>query len=183
MMSDKKTYHAEIVELNGAPTLAVNGKPIFLNAPYLAKASYESFAEVKSEVYFVHDHDFIVDANGNPDIEPMAKQIDPLLCKEPDALVIVRCFLPAPAWWLKQNPDEEMQFDVDLNQYEGHGVKRDVSWGSEPWLQAVIGWYEALCRALLIRYGGRVIGHQFGMGSCGENNPRVLRKQWSLVLF
>lgn len=34
-----------IEDCNGRPTLYVNGEPLFLSAPYLQKAPYESFAE------------------------------------------------------------------------------------------------------------------------------------------
>ncbi|MHC4885446.1 MAG: hypothetical protein ACYTGH_10205 [Planctomycetota bacterium] len=179
-MPATKTFHAEIVELNGAPALTVNGRPVFLNAPYLAKAPYESFVESSPEVYLVYDHALVVNEDGTPDItkasdpkdQSIKEQIDALLSKDPNALVIVRSFPPAPLWWLDQHPAEEVQYDVDLNAYEDHGMTRDASWGSDLWLQAVVGWYEALCRDLHERYGGRVIGHQFGMGTCGENNPQ-----------
>lgn len=179
-MPATKTYHAEILELNGAPTLVVNGKPVFLNAPYLVKAPYESFAESKPEVYLAYDHAFKVDRAGTPIINEsiypgvpsLTEQIDALLCKDSDALVIIRSAPPAPLWWLDQHPDEEMQFDIDPRQYKGFEGMRDVSWGSDLWLQTVVGWYETLCAELHKQYGGRVIGHQFGMGSCGENNPQ-----------
>lgn len=171
-------FSARIADCNGAPALFIDGKPVFLNAPYLHKAPYASFAEARTGIYMIYDHCFDVDQNGNPDFGGVFRQMDGLLEKEPGAMAIVRTFPPVPIWWLDQNPDEETRFDVDVRRY---GVRRDLgigcdefrdaSWGSEKWLEAVSGWYGTWCSVLHRRYGGQVVGHQFGMGTCGENNP------------
>jgi len=170
-MSTTCEYSAEVVDCNGAPALAVNGKPVFLSAPYLAKARYRDFEASAPEVYLLHDHAFVVPQNGEPEVRTVVEQIDALLGQDPDAVVIIRSFPPAPTWWLDQHPDEEMRFDVDVREYPGYEDCRDASWASEEWLDAVEGWYHAWCGELHRRYGGRIVGHQFGMGSCGENNP------------
>ena len=169
---------ARIADCKGAPALFINDKPVFLNAPYLHKAPYASFADARTGIYMIYDHTFAVDQNGKPDFGGVFRQMDELLEKEPGALAIVRSFPPAPSWWLDQNPDEEMRFDVDVRRYnvdrvlgQGDESFRDVSWASDKWLEAVIGWYDTWCSVLHRRYGGRIVGHQFGMGSCGENNP------------
>ncbi len=167
----KSRFPACVKMLNGAPTVHVNGKPVFLAAPYLAKAPYESFASARSGVFMVFDHAFDVEPPGRVDAGRIEAQIDDLLARDPDALVIVRSFPPAPDWWLDAHPNEVMQFDLNAADYAGYAKFRDVSWGSEVWLDAVCGWYRQLCRRLHDKYEGRVIGYQFGMGSHGENNP------------
>jgi hypothetical protein len=48
---------------------------------------------------------------------------------------------------------------------------RDASWGSEPFLDLLKSCYEQTCTRLHERYNGRFILYEFGLGSCGENNP------------
>ena len=95
-------FSARIADCNGAPALFINDKPFFLNAPYLHKAPYASFAEARTGIYMIYDHTFAVDQNGKPDFGGVFSQMDELLEKEPGALAIVRSFPPAPIWfnWL-----------------------------------------------------------------------------------
>ena len=164
-------YHAEIRMHNGAPSMFVNDLPIFLNAPYLRKAPLASFAAAGTGIYLLSDGPIKVDADGHPSTEAAERAITELLDEEPGALVIVRSFPPTPRWWLDAHPDEEMQFDRDIRSYPGLADYRDVSWTSDAWLDASSGWYESWCRRLHQRFDGQVVGYQFGMGSCGENNP------------
>ena len=164
-------YRSWVATHNGAPALFVNGEPRFLNAPYFAKAPYETFAAAETGIYLVHDGAFGVAEDGTPDISSVRTKAEEVFAKEPDALIIVRTFPPAPRWWLDRHPDEELRFDCDTSEYPGYAGYRDVSWASDVWLDAVCGWYEEWCRQLHERFDGQVIGQQFGMGSNGENNP------------
>jgi hypothetical protein len=164
-------YRADIRPLNGAPCLFVNGRPLFLNAPYLEKAPHRSFAAARTGIYLLHDLQFKVAENGKVNADGAANQMESLLRHESDAVAIVRFFPPAPAWWLDAHPTEVMQFDRDPARYRLAENLRDASWASDPWLQACSEWIADWCGQLHRRFGGRIIGYQFGMGSCGENNP------------
>ena len=88
----------EIVQ--GQPALSINGCPIFLSAPYLHKAPYESFAEAAPGVWMLHDHAFAVAPDGTIDFANVEQAMDVLLARDPEALAIVRSFPPTPAWWM-----------------------------------------------------------------------------------
>lgn len=164
-------YRSWIADCNGAPSLFVNGEPVFLNAGYLAKAPYGTFAPARTGVYLVHDGAFKVGPDGSVDTARVKESVEEVLAREPEALIVVRSFPPAPRWWLDRHPDEEMRFDRDVSAYGGYEDYRDVSWASDLWLRAVCGWYESWCGQLHELFHGQIIGHQFGMGSNGENNP------------
>ena len=167
----KVRFHTRVEAHNAAPTVFVNDRPLFLNAPYLQKAPYGSFKEAKTGVYMTSDHAFEVEPGGEVRARRAVKTVEAILECEPSAFVIVRTFPPAPDWWLDQHPDEELAFDTDPEQYAGYDNYRDASWGSDLWLEAVCDWYRQFCGVLHERFRGQVIGYQFGMGSCGENNP------------
>lgn len=164
-------YRSRVGDHHGVPALFVNDRPIFLNAPYLFKAPFESFAEADTGIYLVHDLHIPISRDGHVDITAVSCEIDDLLTKDADAMIVVRSFPPSPDWWLDQHPDEEQRFDREVARYGEIMAQRETSWGSDPWLTQVCEWYEQWCAALHARYGGQVIGHQFGMGSHGENNP------------
>jgi len=164
-------YRSRLENLNGAPTIFVNDKPIFLSAPYLAKAPYETFAKVGSGLYMLNDHHFGVNPDGSVDTDTVEKQIVELLEKEPGAFVLVRSFPPVPRWWLDAHPEEVRQFDIpvtdaDISEADHY---RDVSYASDLWVKDVCGWYAKWCGYFHKRFGGQVIGYQFGAGAHGEN--------------
>ncbi len=166
-----QNIEVKIETVQGQPALSIKGCPRFLSAPYLHKAPYDSFVEAAPGVWMLHDHAFAVAPDGTIDFANVERAMDELLARDPQALAIVRSFPPAPAWWLDAHPRDVMQFDRDVRRYKGYENFRDVSWGSDRWLDAILDWYRVWCVHLHQRYEGRVIGHQFGMGSCGENNP------------
>ncbi len=154
----------------------VNGRPIFLQAPFLHKAPYESFAAARTGLYMVSDPPFPIHPDGSVDPSAIEKEADAVLAREPGALLILRTCLRAPNWWLDAHPDEAIQFDRDVRRYTGLWYHfgegyRDASYGSDLWLELLTGAYDRLCRHLHARYEGRFILYQFGMGSCGENHP------------
>ena len=136
-------YHAEVRMHNGAPSLFVNDRPIFLNAPYLRKAPRASFAAAGTGIYLLSDGAITVEPDGRPSTEVCERAIEELLAEEPGALVIVRSFPPTPRWWLDAHPDEELKFDRDIRSYPELANYRDVSWTSDVWLETSAAWYEA----------------------------------------
>lgn len=167
---------AAIVDVQGLPALVVNGEPHFLQAPFLYKAPYESFATARAGIYMVSDPPIPIRPDGTVDTAEIEREADDVLAREPDALLVLRTCLRAPDWWMDAHPGEVMQFDQDLGRYPGlkgpfGSAYRDASWGSEAFLDLLKSCYEQACRRLHERYQGRFILYEFGLGSCGENNP------------
>jgi hypothetical protein len=126
---------AAIDEVQGQPALVVNGTPHFLQAPFLYKAPYESFAAAKAGIYMVSDPPIPIRPDGTVDTSTIEKEADAVLAREPGALLILRTCLRAPDWWMDAHPEEVMQFDRDLGRYPNlkgpsGAMYRDASWGS-----------------------------------------------------
>lgn len=167
-------YKSKIDDFNGVPTLFVNGKPMFLSAPYYKWDDFNDDPHlIDADIFFVKKHSapMVVNPDGHVDISNMVKKIDELLAKRPKALIIVRASAPVPGWWLEQNPDEELKYDIDTTRYPGYETCRDVSITSNKWLKDVCSWYEEYCRKLHAKYKGQIIGYQFAGGSEAEWNP------------
>lgn len=162
--------HVTRVDCGGQPAVAIQGRPRFLSAPYLPKTRHESFAETGTEIWLLRDGPFCVGPDGVPDISAVERLMQELLDRDPQALAIVRASPRVPDGWLEEHPDDGMRFDHDPANFPGYATYRDASWGSEAWLDALCGGYGAFCAQLHRRFEGRVIGHQFGMGTSAENN-------------
>lgn len=156
---------------NGASTLFIDESPYFLSAPYLFKAPYEEFFEGKHGIYMIHDLAIPVSDDGIVNIDAASSAADDLIAREPTAKIIVRAFPPSPAWWLNKHPEEAMKFDTNVCLLEGYNNYSDASWASEVWLDATCAWYREFCEKLEQKYSNNIIGYQFAVGTCGENNP------------
>jgi len=163
-------YIASIIKVNGQPCLAVNGKPRFLQVPFLHKAPYESFERAKCGIYMVWDPPIPILPDGKVNTTGIEKEADAILEKEPEALLVLRTCLKAPDWWMDTHPSEVMKFDVDVSKYACFENYRDASWASSLWLETLKNCFDQTCRYLHQKYQGRFILYQFGLGSCGENN-------------
>jgi len=159
----------------GLPTLFVNGKPVFLNAPYpKGEAPYKDGTPItnpiSSPIYCIRSS-LGMRLDGTADITEAVDVITRFLAWKPDALFIMRTIPRAPMAWLDANPSEEMLFDKPITHLPGYEEYRDASMGSEKWVSDICRTYASFCGQLHEKYGGRVIGYQFGGGSQGENNP------------
>lgn len=166
----RASYLAEIKSVQGAPALIVNGVPLFLQAPFLRKAPYESFAAAKTGIYMISDPAIPINPDGSVDTSEIEDEADALLAKEKNALMVLRTCPGAPAWWMDANPEELMKFDRDMVPYFGPS-HRSASWASDRWFALTQKTYELACTRLHARYEGRIILYEFGFGACGENHP------------
>ncbi len=164
-------FITKITTVNGQPNLTVNGEPRFLQAPFLRKTSYDSFAKAKTGIYMIYDPPIPVRPDGSVDLTEIEREADELLAREPEALIVMRSCPRPPLWWMDGHPDEMMKFDRDVAVYPGFEHYWDASWGSDVWLDFLKKCYHQACSQLHARYGGRIILYEFGMGACGENHP------------
>jgi hypothetical protein len=162
---------ASVVQVGGQPCLAVNGTPRFLQAPFLHKAPYDSFDAARAGIYMISDPPVTLLPDGRVDMTAIDGEADAVLAREKDALFVLRTCCKPMDWWMDAHPEEMMRFDRDVTAYPGYSHFRDASWGSDSWLDTLRKTMAAAARHLHERYDGRVIFYQFGLGSCGENNP------------
>jgi len=170
-----KKYTSCVREHNGVPTLFVNDEPIFLAAPYpKAEEPYEGGKKIvnpiPSKIYCLRSP-LGLRQDGTADISAASDVVDRFLAWKPDSIFVFRTVPLAPGWWLDANPDEEMVFDKEIHHLPGYAEYRDASVGSEKWLATVCQLYASFCGQLHKKYGGRIIGYQFGGGAQGENGP------------
>ncbi len=153
----------------------INEEPYFLTAPYpKGEAPYAEGRPVAhpipSRVYCVRAS-LGMGADGRVDLAEACDVVDRFLAWRPDALFFLRTITRAPMAWLDAHPEEEMRFDEPVTHLPGYAEYRDASVGSAKWLEDLCAAYGDFCRQLHRKYGGRIIGYQFGGGSQGENNP------------
>src|SRR5690554_8231195 len=108
---------AGIERVHGQPCLVVNGRPYFLQAPFLFKAPYESFAAARTGIYMVSDPPIPMGPDGRVDLTDIEREADAVLAREPEALLVLRTCLRAPDWWMDVHPEDVVRFDRDLTQY------------------------------------------------------------------
>jgi len=111
---------AEVKAFNGKPTLLVNARPTYAcfyaltdcpggrwsweEAP---RQSIRQFVQIGFRLFqFDLFLESVWNAEGPLDIEPARKQIRGVLDVCPDAAVVLRWHLNAPAWWNEKHPDE-----------------------------------------------------------------------------
>lgn len=176
MSVSMKKYQSRLREHNGVPTLFVNDQPVFLNPPYpKGEFPYKDGKLIKhtiaAGIYLLRVPTVGFRPDGTSDISAACEVVDRFLAWKPKALFLVRTYTVAPGWWLDANPSEEMVFDRDVRSLPGYKDYRDASIGSENWLRFVSGTFESFCGQLHKKYGGRILGYQFGGGSNAENGP------------
>lgn len=112
---------SEIKEVNGSPTLVVNGEL----TPFYAYSRPDSNSRTRDyepamknsgiELYVVRqgclgkpDYDYCWSADGVVDYEAFDKPIYETLSNNNDAYLIVQVGMYAPDWWIEENPDERV---------------------------------------------------------------------------
>lgn len=168
-------YRSRVREHRGLPTLFVNGKPVFLAAPYpKAEQPYKNGKKVRNRIpskFYCLRSPLGLNEDGSADISAASDVVDRFLAWKPDALFVLRTIPVAPGWWLDAHPEEEMVFDREIRGIPEYEDYRDASVGSDKWMQTVCALYRSFCGQLHKKYEGRIIGYQFGGGSQGENGP------------
>ena len=110
----------------------------------------------------VHIHSFITHmgwprAGKEPDFSRIRTAIEDTLEADPDALLLPRFGMSAPAWWQKQHPDHCLTFD--------DGQKEGECPASELWRRQALKKLRAYVRFCEKHYGDRIIGYH----PCGQH--------------
>jgi len=152
---------ARVREWRAAPTVFVNGKPLFAVA-FLGTSTglYHEFAEAGCHLYSVS----CSIGNGGPegfdptDVDAAFRDV---LAQDPEALILPRVGVTAPQWWLEAHPDQRVVFD--------DGSPGPQSMASERWLDDVGAQLAAFMRHVRSSpYADRVIGVHFCSGVSAE---------------
>ena len=112
-------FVATVASVQGQPAMLVNGKPVFLNAPFLFKAPYDSFVQAKTGIYMIYDPPIPIAPDGSVDTSSIKQEADALLAREPEALMVLRTCCRPPAWWLDKYPEHTVRFDRDVASFYG----------------------------------------------------------------
>jgi hypothetical protein len=174
---------AHIRPHNGAPTLFLDGQPIYANLQWvggfnlqdphsieLTQTAMRAFAQAGVHIYTLDGlhNDWCGPRNGNPspyDFSENAPRLQKAIDADPHALFNLRLMFETrhllDNWWNKAHPDE--------GEILSEGDARSASYASEVWHQDS----KALLTALIanLRETGmydRVIGYQICTGVCGE---------------
>jgi len=179
----------------GKPTLFINDKPVYAMLYALTDApggrwtweevpqhSLRAFADCAIKVYQIDlflEHVWMPDGSLSMDLA--VKQIRGVLEARPNAAVIIRFHMNAPAWWNEKYPEEGVRFsDGPIEDHDSKGLLRQVidhdlersprnSLASTKWRreasQKVV---EFLKRLAAMPEGNAVAGIQVACGVYGE---------------
>lgn len=160
-------------ELNGAPGLFHDGKPV---APMLfwqweikeqdvramsKVGGISLFGVFGSSLHYAHPY---WKPEGYAGIGYQDKNLDEVLNWVPDAAFLPRLFYTAPDWWIKAHPEEQVAFSNPI----ARKVPRE-SFASERLRRECAPFYRQAVRHLMDRYGEHLMGIHLASGPWGEH--------------
>ena len=160
-----------VAELNGAPGLFHNGKPVAAmlfwqwepqekDTRDMSAAGMEMFtmfgAPRSQDPYWRKDGSFSMAFED--------KHIDNLLRWAPKASFLPRIFYTPPDWWIAANPDER-----HVSAFPVKGAPARDSFASLKCREQLSPYYRKVVRHLLDRYDGHLMGIHVGNGQWGEH--------------
>lgn len=194
----QKAKTAEVRMIDGAPALLVNGRP---ELPFLYALTHVTGGRWSWEELPAHNlrnncadgirlfqvdlwlEDLWLQGQKRLDLAPARRQLRGVLDACPQAAVVVRLHVNAPAWWNRAHPEECVQFaDGPVEEhyaglpfnYEDGDIFRSprASLASERWRQDAGARVAEFCRRLARSPEGRsVIGIHVAGGVYGEWHP------------
>lgn len=170
---------ASVRLLNQKPTLFINEIPF---APLIYTAHGDSertlhAIELAKEqgmdlISWCGIDTWITRAGENPDYSIVDREIEKVLARNPNALIIPRIGVGIPDWWLKEHPEAVMLYKkleggkwVDTREVEVMGGREMPSVASEEWREVTEEALRKLVRHLEEKYGDHIIGYM----PCGQN--------------
>ena len=176
---DRKQITSAIKDYRGAPTLHVDGKPVYAMAmmpePYVADEqitlSCRDFAAAGITLYSEIFWSWMQPQQGchgwwlgpgRYDFEKIDGRIRAILAADPRALIFPRIKLNPPAWWLEEHPDE-------ISRLADGTSGKQASLASLAWEDA----YERMLRDVVRHmetsdYAGHIVGYHPAGGSSSE---------------
>ena len=158
----------------GAPTLWVDDRPLFPLVMMTTPKGLQGLREMGyqgTHLYTMHTLDWWTGID-QYDFSQADRELSAMLAVDPEALIIPRLVIDAPADWLDAHPEEIVQYgDPAAWTDEGNGWNgaRHVSWASIPWRRDATEALRALLRyAKDASWGQSIIGWHFGSGIYGE---------------
>lgn len=107
-----------------------------------------------------------------PDYKHVDEEIEKVLARNPEALLIPRVSVGTPDWWLQEHPDAIMLFKklengkwVDTREVAVVGGREVPSVASEEWVKATTDALKKLVKHLEEKFGDHIIGYH----PCGQN--------------
>ena len=161
-----------VADLNGAPGLYHNGKPVppimfwqwqlqEKDVRDLSFAGVELFSMFGSVPHYENPY---WREDGSFDMSFQDSNIDSFLSWAPNAFFLPRLFATAPDWWIAANPEERHM----LSSGEELKPMRE-SFASMRCREALSPVYRKAVRHLMDRYGDKLVGIHFANGPWGEN--------------
>ncbi len=179
----------------GKPTLFINDKPVYAMLYALTDApggrwtweevpqnNLRAFADCGIKVFQIDlflEHVWMPDRSISMDLA--AKQLRGVLEARPDAAVIIRFHVNAPAWWNEKYPEEGVRFaDGPVEDHDSKGLLRQVidhdldrsprnSLASAKWRREATEKLIEFCKRLAaMPEGNAVVGIQVACGVYGE---------------
>ncbi len=180
-LSADQKLEAWVAPYKGRNVFFVNGKPLpplmYSNTEQGRKTwqdpTRKSIREFTEQGYRIIQTDFwlkySLSPDGTLDVEGIRKQLRGILDIEPQAMLVTRINVSAPAWWLQKHPGETCKVTKpgpDNNHFSGN---RAESLASEKYRDFAHTHLEAFLSELArLPEGDRVIGIHIGGGVYGE---------------
>jgi len=173
---------ARVEDVDGLPTITVNGKPLAEMAYITYRTNhnrYADFAEAGVGLYSVNLNFSEMPINEKapvlvfqkgifegetPDFRIVDRNFDQILEACPNAYIFPRVNMNLPEWWEQAHPDELCD--------KGFGERKRFSYASDLWAEAVAERLAALVEYIENSpYKNRVIGYQLAAGNTEEWLP------------
>lgn len=167
---------AEVKLLNGAPTLYINGKPDTGLMIWRHAAKGEgTFSDFRQAGINLVQPDlglsWAFKYDGSFDRERVDGVFNDILKGNPDALVMPRVHVHAPAWWMALHPGHQLHGYAPGPDRFARGDWDFPSFSDELWKRDMGKAVRTLVRYVEEHHGDHVIGYLIGAGDTGEWSP------------
>lgn len=171
---------ARIHSLEGKPILLINQTPfsplIYCSYGTISERAFHAIELAKKQgVNFISwcgIDTWITRPDEKPDYSWIDQEIERVLARNPDALLIPRISVGTPDWWLEEHPDAVMVYKkiengkwVDTREVVCMAGREMPSMASEEWVKAAADAMRKLVQHLEEKFGDHIIGYH----PCGQN--------------
>ncbi len=161
-----------VAELNGAPGLWHDGKPVAAfffwqwepqekDVGDMSAAGVELFTMFGSSLHYAHPY---WRKDGSFDMSYQIAHMDRALAWAPNCALLPRIFYTAPDWWSMDNPEE-----CHVHATPKKNAQARESYTSLKCREELSPYFRRAVRCLMDRYGGSLMGIHVANGPCGEH--------------